>query len=148
MTSESDDVSLWEQLGIDANAITEPLPDDTFARMLEVAVDPATPEADPDLLPPSDDALDPDALDPDALDPDALDPDALDLDPVDPSSLHGHDPHAVHADHPDLGADDLGDDLDSGDSVDSPLDSDGGDVFGGGDGGTDGDSFDVGGHDY
>jgi hypothetical protein len=138
MTSESDDVSLWEQLGIDANAITEPLPDDTFARMLEVAVDPATPEADPDLLPPSDDALD---------------PGALDLDPVDPSSLHGHDPHAVHADHPDLGADNLGDDLDSGDSVDSPLESDGsddfgGDDFGGGDGGTDGDSFDVGGHDY
>jgi len=122
MTPESDDVSLWEQLGIDVNAVAEPLPDDAFARMLEVAVDPATPEADSDLLP-SDSPLD----------PDALAPDALDLDPVDPGGLHGHDPHAADPAHPDLGAD-----LDSGESDvgDSPFDDDGADAF------------DVGGHDF
>jgi hypothetical protein len=130
MTPESDDVSLWEQLGIDVDAVVEPLPDDTFARMLEIAVDPATPEADPDLVP----------------GPDAeLDVDDLDLDPVDPGVVHGHPAHepgtqAGDGDHPDLGVahgHDWPDDTHLGEpSFEHPHDA-----------GPD-DTFDAGDHDY
>lgn len=106
MTPESDDVSLWDQLGLDVDSVLEPLPDDTFARMLEIAVDPATPEADPDLVPGPNETID---------------VDDLDVELVDPGSLHGHPTHdtGTHVGdgaHPDLGVD--SDSADSSDPAD------------------------------
>ncbi|MBD0322718.1 MAG: hypothetical protein ICV72_04920 [Aldersonia sp.] len=53
MTPENDDdVSLWEQLGIAPDVVEDAGPDDdSWNRMIQVAVDPDTPEADSSLVP-------------------------------------------------------------------------------------------------
>lgn len=100
---DNTDESLWKALGLSADDFIEPLPDDVWDAAIAHAVDPNTPQIDPEIVP---------ALD----DPNLTDASADEVSLHDPDDSLAPDHHLGADDQLDVGEDwDTGGDIDLGD---------------------------------